>query len=182
MPLLKKLKKKLHYFLLHRKISKQGRTHKSLNIFEAKSISILFDADDKSDVDKILNWADTLRREGKEVQLLAYMPHKLKDYNPPYPYFTKKAINWLYFPNNEQIDQFMGKRSDILCCLFTQENLTLEAIAALSNAQFRVGKFHEDKTYCFDFMINVKNKSSSRELLEQVNHFLTQIRSTNAAI
>lgn len=179
--MLKKLRQKIHLSLLKKRIGKTHRSHKTKSLAEAKHISILFDASQKQDSTLILNWAAQLKAEGKEVSLLAYISHKLEDYKPNYPYFTKKDVNWLYFTNNEQVEWFINKRSDILCCLFIEENLTLESIAALSNAQFRVGKFHQNKTYCFDFMIDLKKDATTKVFLEQTNHFLNQIKSTNAS-
>ncbi|MEX0812338.1 MAG: hypothetical protein WD048_08980 [Chitinophagales bacterium] len=176
MSLLISIRQKLHRFFLKRKISKQSYAHKTINLSEAKSISILFDADQQAEADQIISWANELKKSGKDVQLLAYLPYKLKEYTPPYPYFTNKSINWLFFPVSEQVEQFTNNRCDILCCLFIKENLTLESIAAMSNAQFRVGKFSEGKTYCFDFMINLDKNASVAELIPQMKHFLNKIK------
>lgn len=181
MSILKKLRQKFHFFLLKRKISKSNNSHKTIGLDEARSIGVLFEAGDNNDVEKILSLSKEFKSRNKEVQLLGYIPYKLNDYNPPYPYFTKKSVNWLYFANSEQTEQFIQKRFDILCCLFTKENLTLEAIAALSNASFRVGKYSKEKTHCYDFMVNTKKEAPVRLLLQEINHFLTQIRTDNVS-
>lgn len=181
MELLKGLRKKIHHFLLLRKAGQSSNEHSAISMEDAQSIGILFEADDRLDESLILRWAEQIKEQGKKVQLLAYVPHKLKDYEPPYPYFTSKSINWLYFSNAERVKQFADQKHDLLCCLFLEENLPLESIAALSAAKYRVGRFNEKNTHCFDFMIDLGARPTISDLIAQMNHFLTQMKTKDAS-
>ena len=49
---------------------------------------------------------------------------------------------------------------------------------ALSNARFRVGCFADDKTHCYDLMINLKDTDTLPEFIQKALHYL-QIINTN---
>ena len=56
-----------------------------------------------------------------------------------------------------------------------QSEFVLDYIMANSKASFRVGEFKEDKDYCYDFMINLKNTDKLPELIKQIENVFTHV-------
>ncbi len=79
-------------------------------------------------------------------------------------------------PKDEKVDQFTAKKFDLLIASFTEPNLTLEYVANVSNAKWKVGAYSADKTHLYDLMINLSGKTQLPYFLEQTTHFLNQVK------
>jgi len=145
-----------------------------LNIDTAKHVGIIFNATKTNDVITVTRFADSLRKENKEVFILGYQDRKLKE-ETDNRLFDNKNVNWYGIPNDGKIDLFQSLNIDILICAFEEECLPLEYIAATSKAKFRVGAFSKAKTNYYELMINIKEKKDLSLLLNQTLHFLKVI-------
>lgn len=172
------LQKILHYFYKRRleldakKYS--GKAKEMININQAKSVGILFNASKPDDLITITQYSEMLRAQGIQVHLLAYQNNKEKDQKDS-RFFNKLQVNMFSIPSGGNIEAFQNLELDILICAFLEESLALEYIAATTNARFRVGAFSAAKTNYFELMINTKQNQSLKYLLKQIDHFLKAI-------
>jgi len=154
--------------------------HQSFDIKNAGMIGILFEGTEMNDCKVVVDYAKSLKKEGKNVKLLAYLDSKQELDNFEFPHFEKKDLDWALRPRCEAVKSFLQQPFDILINLPKHENIPLEYIAALSNAKFRVGPL-TDNTSCYELMIEATGAKDLKAFLNQVTFFLRQMKTTYEA-
>ena len=150
--------------------------HDIINLNDAKTIGIVYDSTNPEHDTVIANFAQELRDQHKEVEILGFINDKKPDSKTGVTIFNKKNLSWTLAPQDERVDKFAGKRFDLLLGCFSSPNLPLEFITRISNARWRVGAYVETKTDCFDMMVNVGTNNDLGYLLKQTTYFLNQIK------
>lgn len=175
MELVKRIKG-FFYNLSLNKATKQNLAvqRQMINIEEAKTIGILYNATKPDEIIAISKFVDQLTAEKRKVYVLGYQNTKNKE-DPGPKFFNKQALNFFEVPSDEKIDQFQKIKPDILICAFLGENLALEYIAASSPAKFRVGAFKHSKKNNLELTINIGTNQDLDYLLQQIHHFLKVI-------
>lgn len=173
--MLKKLRRLIHLYFLKKELKFHHVDRKVVNMRNAKEIGLLFDASDTNVASLVTAFADTLRKERKRVVLLGYYNFPKPAINFDFPYFNRKNVNWYYEPTGLLVEEFIARRFDILISAHVEENLPLEYIASMSQSTFRVGQYHKDKTYAYDFMIDLKGEKNLRKLMEQVKYYMEMV-------
>jgi len=64
---------------------------------------------------------------------------------------------------------------DMVISLTIEDCLPLDYLVAKSNAKFKVGKLTQ-KTYKYDFMIDIAKNNSIKYLIENIVHYLSMIK------
>jgi len=146
-----------------------------VNLTDAKQIGILYDSTDASNDIVITKFAESLRQMGKQVDLLGYVNDPKIDHKADIKIFNSKGVNWYGVPTDERALAFAKQKFDLLMCCYTNQNLSLEFLARISAAKWRVGAFSTNKTDCYDLMINTGNKNDTGYLSEQIKYFLNKI-------
>ena len=173
--MLKKFKRWLHFYFLKRKLKAHHMERKATNLSDAAEIGILFDASDPDKISVVNNFADSLKRDRKKIVLLAFYNAPKKAINFNFSYFNKKDLNWRLEPHGNVVEEFIGRKFDILINAYIGENLPLEYVSSMSEASFRIGSFEKEKTYAYDFMIDLKGEDDLSVLMEQYRHFLQML-------
>lgn len=155
-------------------LSNYGR--KVINLTNAKSIGLLYNASNSDNVVAVTKFVELLKNNELEITSLAYLNENIKEDNR-INYFNKTNINWYEIPFGEKIDNFQKRKFDILICATTQECLPLEYLSATSKASYRVGFYQKDKTEIYDFMINVNQQTDLNYFFKQVYNYLKNIES-----
>lgn len=175
MPFLGDIRKRIHLYLLKKRMGDLHADSTVVNYNKAKKVGVLYNAADPADVALVTKYIQRLQQKGKTVQGLAYIPDPKKALDVTADHFTNKHVNWLFVPNSMDVQSFMKERFDLLVNLYTKPCLPLEYIAALSEARYKVGRYIEDKTYCFDLMVYLDEKKDLNNLIKEVDHLLTEI-------
>ncbi|MFT4762829.1 MAG: hypothetical protein ACI9XO_003900 [Paraglaciecola sp.] len=178
MGFLTSVRAKLHGYYLRKKLQNYKATHYSMDLGSAKSVGLLLDATDLAGREVVLKFSDKLKKEGKEVKLLAFFGGDAKAANFVFPHFTKKDLDFALRPKTAELKKFMEKPFDILINLTPHGSLPLEYIAAFSKARFRVGP-STDKTYCYELMIDTVAKKDLQSFLQQVTFFINKMNTTH---
>jgi hypothetical protein len=149
------------------------------NLKDAKRIGILYVVNDVPDYEWISTFVSELQGDHKEVKALGFIKNKnlAQRFLPKlsFDFFSKRDLTWFYKPIHKQVRDFIEKEFDILIDLSLHDSFPLKYIAGLSNALFRVGKFSEENTEYYDFMIDLKPTMTSDDYLGQIQHYLTVI-------
>lgn len=153
-----------------------GAPRRITNLADAKTIGIIYDSSMPAYDSIIARYAEGLTAKGKTVEVLAYLDDKKIESKPGINIFNKKAVNWYGIPTDDRVTAFCNKPFDVLICAITDENKPLEYMAYISKAKYRVGPFAESKTRLFDLMIQLDTKRDLGYLLQQVTHFLDNIK------
>jgi hypothetical protein len=146
------------------------------NLNDAQTIGIIYDSTDPDHDITITKFAEMLRNKGKKVEIIAFINDKKVDHKGDITIFNPKAVNWYGVPQDERVNSFCNKPFDLLICALLKESKPLEYIAYLSKAKYRIGPFDEQKTYCYDLMIEMGSKTDLGYLLQQMVHFLENIK------
>ena len=147
-----------------------------INLGEARSIGILFDATNLQNRNLVLNYAEQLRDQRKQVKLLGFFDSKLKDQSFTFRHFNRKDIDWALRPRGTNVEEFINQAFDILLHLDTSSSTYAEYISALSKASFKVGPITE-QMICYDLMIDADQRTSLQNFIDQLEGLLEK---TNA--
>lgn len=150
--------------------------HDIINWRDAKTVGIVYDSTNPANDSVIAAFAEKLRGENKEVEILGFVNDKKIDTKTGITVFNKKSLSWTLAPEDEKVDRFANQNFDLLLGCFTGENLSLEFVTRISKARWRVGAYIENKTDCYDMMVNVGDKNELPYLIEQTTYFLNQIK------
>ena len=175
MPFLGDLRKRLHLYLLNKRIGTVQSDSTIVNYNEAQKVGVLYNASDPAEVALVSKYMHGLQQKGKHVKGLAYIPDHKQAAEVTADHFTDKNVNWLFVPSGMDVESFMKERFDLLVNLYTRPCLPLEYIAALSEARYKVGRYIEDKTYCFDLMVYLDEQKGLGNMIKEVDHLLTEI-------
>lgn len=140
----------------------------------AQSIGVLFDATEQANRDQVTPFIEGLKRKGKSVSPIGFFNNKQDASSFSFKGFNKNDLDWLGRPKKEILETYLAKPFDILICIYQEECLPIEYIAALSNAHLRVGP-HTDNTYCYDLIIDTTNNNSIQHFLKEVEFYLHKI-------
>ena len=161
---------------LEERVKNLNVKHDIINWNDAKTIGIVYDSTNTANDTVITAFAEKLRGEHKQVEILGFVNDKKLDTKPGVTIFNKKNLSWTLAPEDERVEKFAAQRFDLLLGCFTGENLPLEFVTRISKARWRVGAYAENKTDCYDMMVNVSSKAELPYLLEQTTYFLNQIK------
>lgn len=178
---MKALIHKIRYFFFNKTLAgliPQGVPRKMINLQQAKSVGIAYDATDSALDHAVKDFADQLKGGKKEIEVIGYNSHVKKDQVVEEFKFTNKETAWNYIPQTPLVDQFVAKEFDILICLHTEPCPPLEYIAAMSHARFRVGKYFASQEKYFEWMINDEEGHSIDYLIRQVRTFLSKLKTS----
>ena len=138
----------------------------------AKSIGILFNAEDIANNDKIIDFSKKLKSNLKEVQLLGYLPKREFGFQYPFPFISNKDTTWYGKPGGGTSGFFTRSPFDLMINFSTEECLPLEYISAVSRAKFRVGFNKEQDNANYDLILIPKEKSDISNLILNLEKYL----------
>lgn len=139
------------------KSSKISRS--SISYDQAKSIGIIFSVEDLAKHETIKKLKKQLEKDGKTVQVLAFLPRGKENFEFLFDFFTIKDITlWGNF-TAEQVISFANKSFDYLFYADESYNPMIGNILAMSKAKCRVGKFNKTNNQFCELMIQTQNGS-----------------------
>jgi len=163
-----------HFRQLHKQLHQSKIQRSPVGYPEAKSIGILFHAEEEGSLKIVQRFEEALRQKNKKVKVLAYCPNKLQQENFPYPTFGKKETSIAFQPKGAEAESFIQMPFDILFNLYKQESLPLGYISACSKAQLRIGSAN-DKTFYYDLMIDMPEDKDLNYFIAQAENILRNV-------
>lgn len=158
-----------------------------MNLNEARTVGILFDAANGEDHVLVKKYVTYLRGLGKKVKAIGYFSNKLVPQMTfsklEYDFFDKKQLNWYMKPSDPFINNFIEEEHDILIDLNITDHFPLRYIAAISNAKFKVGRLLEQTAGIYDLTIDTGASPDLKSFMRDVDTYLLMInkRDENAA-
>ena len=174
--MLKALRSYVHKYMLRKELRFHKPERQITNIADAREVGILVDASDTDRTALVNQLADSLRTQFRKVHILGFYNFPKPALNLNFPHFHNKQLNWYLEPQSHMVDEFMDRKFDVLINAYTSENLPLEYISALSNAKYRIGVYEPSKTYLSDVLLDTSDPSDLKRFVEQVKHYIYQIR------
>ena len=170
------LKSVVGNYFLSMELKTLQRKKAFMNMGDAKSVGILFDATVSENFDLIKKYIVYLKDMKKRVKAIGFYNQKQ---TPPmayskleYDFFTLKDLNWYNFPDNIYVRNFIDDDYDILLDLNIHDLFPLKYVSALSKAKFKVGKKSDRNNSTFDLMIDADASKGLKYFLRNIDTYL----------
>ena len=163
-----------HLYFLDKVRKDIKRVPQAINYSRANYVGILFDASEPGNIAVVKQYVKRLQNDGKKVEMLGFLKNKKQAEGSDFDYFTLSGVSLFHIPDKE-VSAFANKPFDLLISLHTGTILPLEYISALSKAKCRVGRYIENKTWCYDMMVYAGEEKPLSELVKQTDYLLTEI-------
>ena len=169
--MLQKIKHIIFYLFLRFK-SKKEVNRQPVTLQNAKTVGVLFYADDIKQNDTLLEFTQKLKSLQKDVQLLGYMPKREFGFVYPFPFISDKDTSWFGKPGGGTSGFFTRSPFDLMINFCTDECLPLEYISAVSAAKFRVGFDKEIENANYDLILIPKENKDISNLIQNLEKYL----------
>lgn len=147
----------------------------------AQKIGILHDATDEAQFEVTRKLLFVLQKDIPYVKALGFVDNKeLSDFHLQpldFSFFCNKELDWLGFPQDQNVAEFCNTNFDILICLDMENKTPIDYIKMKSNAGFKVGLYNEKNTNLLDVMVSLDEENSNIvELVKHIVYYLEAIR------
>lgn len=142
---------------------------------QAKRIGIVYSHGQSGQPRRVMDLVKKLVRDGKSVDLLAYIPKKLKKDDYEWPSFSEGDLTSKGRWKNDQVLDFRSNDFDYLISTDLKINKFIRNILASSNAKCRVGRYFQGDEAYFELMINHSDQGT-HDFHHEIYHYLTQIK------
>ncbi len=180
MKLIEDIKNYIGRWQLEREVKTKRLKRKLIPFTQVNHIGIVYDANDLENEKTVSGYANALRAEGKKVFMLGYVNEKhlptTRKFLLNSEFFWREKLNGINLPIKGQIGQFLQLEFDLLLNLYFEPALPLQAIAAYSNAKYRVGPNVDGGLAFYEFMVDVGRKKDLYFLIEQIDFYLRNIK------
>lgn len=157
---------------VQKKMSKDV-THRLISMQVAEKVGILFQADEESHRVAIVAYADRLKEEGKEVQLLGYLRKRNRQVQYLFPYITSKDVTWFGKPKGGTIGYFIKYPFDILINFAPKELIPFEYISALSRSGCRIGFNEKNILDPYDCILLAESRDDIEGQIKDIDKYLS---------
>lgn len=177
---IEQLKNYIGRWQLAREVKTKRIKRKLIPFSQVEHIGIVYNAALKEDELLVSKYAQALRNEGKRVFMLGYVDLKQlppsKKFMLNSEFFWREKLNGINLPIKGKIGQFLELEFDVLMSIYSEPLLPMQAVAAYSNAKYRVGPHLEDGLGFFDLMVDTGTEKGIPFLIEQLDFYLRNIK------
>ena len=154
-----------------------------VNMLDAKTVGIVFDATESSDFELVKKYITYLKEMKKRVKAIGFYNQNavpaLAYSKLEYDFFCQKELTWHNSPNSVYVKNFIEDQYDILLDLNLDDLFPLRYISSLSKAKFKVGKKSEKNNPIFDLMIETREGKGLKYFLKNIDTYIFIINKKN---
>lgn len=144
-----------------------------VNLGHAKSIVILFPADNADDRKAIDRWRDSFRKPGTKIKLTGYFNQDVGETNFGFPAISVKHQSWFGAPQGAPIEEFRKLDCDILLRLGPVEHRELDFLAATKSAQIKVGPYQQGEDTPYHLQFDAGQATSMKDQLAAIERIFS---------
>ncbi len=183
MSIIQRLRQFVFRNTLNKKLSStRNSTGKKVSFETAKTIGLLFDANDLNTRNMVLKYGTSLKKQGKKVTYLGFLNNKHDTENYTFDYYNLKNIDWAQRTKGEHVDEFVNQPFDILIAAMLKTSRHTEFIAASSRASIKAGPIPEFVPEAFDVMVDYKTGTDLPEFLQQTESLLKKTQTGKSSL
>jgi hypothetical protein len=183
MSIIQRLRQFVFRNTLNKKLSSARKpSGKKVSFETAKTIGLLFDANDLNTRNIVLKYGASLKKQGKRVTWLGFLDNKHDTENYTFDYYNLKNIDWAQRAKGEHVDEFVNQPFDILIAAMLKSSQHAEFIAATSKASIKAGPIPDYVPEAFDVMIDYKTGTDLPEFLKQIESLLRKTQASAQSI
>lgn len=168
--------------LLLSRASRPEREIKTINIKDAKTLGIVYLADNEEMADLVRRYVKFLKEYKIRVKAIGYFDQKElpQDVNPKleFDFITKKDLNLQLEPKCVEAENFVNEAFDILIDMNVEENNIMQYLTLHSRAKFKVGAQRLKYNDLFDLTIVLKEDEGCRQLMKNIDRYLHLIKAS----
>lgn len=175
--MIRKIKDRLGNIQLNNILAVQVREKAFFGFEDIRSIGIIFDATDPSDLELVKKHVASLKELGKKVHAIGYFDQKVTPQNISYPktefdFFNQKELKGLNQPASPYIQTFITEIRDVLLDLNIRNKFPLRYIAATSHARCKIGIDIPENQALHDLFISMSPDVGLNKYMEQLNRYM----------
>lgn len=140
----------------------------------SRQIGILFTVEDKLKHQQVKDFVSKLQHDGKQVQVLEFLPKKKENPEFMYDFFTIEDMNFWGKINSDKVEKFSMTNFDYLFIVDTRTNPLILNLLANSKAHCRIGKFEVHSEPFFELMI--ETNGSVQGLIDNMYEYSKKLR------
>ncbi|TAL63113.1 MAG: hypothetical protein EPN85_00910 [Bacteroidetes bacterium] len=176
MSLIQNIKSSAGNYFLSEEVKSLNRSKMFVNMQDAKTVGIVFNATDSDDFELVKKYITYLREMKKRVKAIGFYDQKnipaLAYSKLEYDFFCRKDLTWYNAPKSIYVKNFMDDQYDILLDLNMDDVFPLRYISSLSKASFKVGKKSDRNNSIFDLMIETTEGKGLKYFLRNIDTYL----------
>ncbi len=161
-------------FRTNSSLKKNTTLRANLPYKQAHNIGIIFSVEDKPKHDGIKELVKKFEHDGKQVQVIEFLPNKKENYEFLYDFFSDKDLSFWGNITSASAIKFSGTPFDFLYYIDATPNPLILNLLAQSKSKCRVGKFWEEGSQFFEFMI--ESNGNTRALMDNMYKYTSQLK------
>jgi uncharacterized protein DUF6913 len=182
---LQNIRTRIGQYFLAKESAGASRARTIMNMDAAKSVGIIYSADNIEQVELVKEYIEFLRKKGKKVKSLGYFAQKELPGNVTTSIdqqcFTMKDINWYYKPLTNIIGSFVKEEYDLLLDLNITDKLPLIFVASQSKGKCKVGKYSKKNESLYDVMIETGHENTLKYFLRNIDTYMDMLNRKSGA-
>ncbi len=155
-------------------LKKNKTLRASIPYKQVLSVGIVFSVEDKRKHDEVKEFIHRLEKDGKKVQVIAYLPPKKDNYEFMFDFFTPKEVSFWGVITSTAAIKFYNTPFDYLYYIDTEPNPLVLYLLARSKARCRIGRFWENGRPYFELMID--SPSNTKSLIDGMYKYSNQLK------
>lgn len=140
------------------------------NYRKTQSIGIVFSIDDRNKHDIIKSFVKRLEVDGKQVDVLAFLPENKENHEFLFDFFTLKDISFWGNYHSKQVLNFAKKPFDYLLHIDFDNLNVINGLLALSKAKCRIGGAKVEQSKFYEMIITTPQKDIQTLVDEMYNY------------
>ncbi len=173
-----RLRKYIGHTLLRKKYKNTKRNKAVQNLSTANNAILLFQASGIINYNLLFEFEAYLRENNIKTTLMGFVNLKRTPdillFKKGISLFTKKDLNLWFLPKCSEVDEVLNKHYDLLIDLDTKGTFSLEYIAKLADASFKIGPYNENRNH-YDMMLYLDKNNKLNFYIDQLKHYLEKI-------
>lgn len=149
---LKRFKKKSNLNFINKVLNSR---EVSINSNKIESIGVILNLDEFNEREKLLLFFRSLGIRENKVKFITFISDEKNKLNSWDLYFNPKDFGWKGKINNVELQEFINTKFDALISYYKKDNIEMNTVTALSNANFKIGISNKDERLN-DFIIDVE--------------------------
>lgn len=165
------LTKKLISYRTKAFVKKNNAIRSSTGYRKTKKTGILLTIEDREKHETIKGFIKKLKKDGKQVEVMAYLPRNRDNYEFMYDFFTGDDISVWGTITSDKVNEFMQKPFDYLFYMDGRSHVFLRSILAMSKAKCRIAPYDKDNMPYCEMMLRIPDKKNNVQLAETMYHY-----------
>lgn len=119
------------------------------------SVGIILNFDEYNNYDRLRSLISEIGVKDNRVKFMAFIDDEKSIPNSWDAFFHPKNFGWKGNITNIELQEFIDEKFDALICYYKNDNLELNYVTALSQANFKIGLNNRDERL-YDFIMDIE--------------------------